>query len=54
MGAVAGSTIAAIIGTVEILKLRVRMVDVEMELAATIGTLQKSGEHVLFCILNLI
>ena len=37
MGAVAGSTIAAIIGTVEILKLRVRMVDVEMELAAAIG-----------------
>jgi hypothetical protein len=38
MSAVTGSTVSTIIGTIEILKLRVRVVDVEMELAAAIGT----------------
>jgi len=32
MGAVTGSTVAAIIGAVEILELRMGMVDIEMEL----------------------
>ena len=53
MGFVAGSPVAPVVGTVEILNGAVGMVDVVMQLMAAVGAVQQTGEHILLGVLGL-
>ena len=52
MGFVAGPPVAPVVGTVEILNGAVGMVDVVMQLVASVGAVQQTGEHILFAVLG--
>ena len=53
VGFVAGAPIAPVVGAVEILNGAVRVVDVVMQLVATVGAIQQTGEHILLGVLGL-
>ena len=53
MGFVAGSPVAPVVGTVEILNGAVGMVDVVMQLMAAVGAVQQTSEHILLGVLGL-
>ena len=46
MGGSTAPTVSLIVGAVEILDLRVSLIEVEMKITAAVGTDQQTGEHV--------
>ena len=52
MSFVAGSPVAPVVGTVEILNGAVGMVDVVVQLVAAVGAVQQTGAHLLFGVLG--
>ena len=53
MGVVARSPVAPVVGAVEVLDFRVRVVDVEMQLTPTASAEQQPRKHILFNFLGL-
>ena len=43
-----GTSIALVVGAVEILDIRIALIEMEVEIAATISTYQQAGKHIAF------
>ena len=52
MGRGAGAAIALVVGAVEILDLRIALIEVKVKVAAAIGADQQAGKHIVFSIVG--
>ena len=52
MGRGAGATIALVVGAVEILDLRIALIEVKVKVTAAIGADQQAGKHIVFSVVG--
>ena len=52
MGRGAGAAIALVVGAVEILDLRIALIEVKVKVAAAIGADQQAGKHIVFSVVG--
>ena len=50
MGGLAGTTVALVVGAVEILDFRVALIEVEVQIAAAVCADKQAGEHIVFSV----
>ena len=52
MGRGAGAAVALVVGAVEILDLRIALIEVEVKVAAAISADQQAGKHIVFSVVS--